>query len=53
MPIKIEKQQLIKKLTKLSNEELLQMYNEIYKILNINALKTMADKYNKLKDTTV
>ena len=52
MPIKIQKQQLIKKLTKLSSEELLKMYNEIYKFLNINALKTMVKKYNKLKDTT-
>ena len=51
MPIKIEKQQLIKKLTQLTNEELLEMYSEIYKILNINALKTMTEKYNDIKNT--
>lgn len=39
MPIKIEKQQLIKKISELSQNELLEMYNEIYKILNINALE--------------
>ena len=44
LPIKIEQQQLIKKITKLSEEELLEMYNEIYKILNINALEKNVKK---------
>ena len=52
LPIKIEKQQLIKKITKLSEEELLEMYNEIYKILNINALEKMSKKYEERKKDT-
>ena len=44
LPIKIEQQQLIKKITKLSEDELLEMYNEIYKILNINALEKNVKK---------
>ena len=44
LPIKIEQQQLIKKITKLSEVELLEMYNEIYKILNINALEKNVKK---------
>lgn len=52
LPIKTEKQQLIKKITKLSEEELLEMYNEIYKILNINALEKMSKKYKERKKDT-
>lgn len=52
MPIKIEKQQLIRKLTKISEEELLEMYNEIYKIININALEKMSKKYEEIKKDT-
>ena len=53
MPIKIEKGQLIRKITSISAEELLEMYNEIYKILNINALEKMSKKYNESKKDTV
>lgn len=52
MPIKIEKQQLVRKITELSQEELLEMYNEIYKILNINALEKMSKKYEESKKDT-
>ena len=52
LPIKIEKQQLIKKITKLSEDELLEMYNEIYKILNIKALEKMSKKYEEIKKDT-
>ena len=53
MPIKIEKCQLIRKIALLPEVELLEMYNEIYKILNINALEKMSKKYKELrKDTT-
>ena len=53
MPIKIENQQLIKKITTLSQNELLEIYNEIYKIININALEKMSKKYKEsIKDTT-
>lgn len=53
MPIKIEKQQLVKKITELSQGELLEMYNEIYKILNINALEKMSKKYEESKKETI
>lgn len=52
MPIKIEKQQLIRKINKLSEENLLEMYNEIYKIININALEKMSKKYQENKKDT-
>ena len=52
LPIKIEQQQLIKKITKLSEVELLEMYNEIYKILNINALEKMSKKYKEIRKDT-
>jgi len=52
LPIKIEEQQLVKKITKLSHETLLEMYNEIYKIINVNALEKMSKKYKESnKDT--
>lgn len=52
MPIKIENQQLIKKITILSQNELLEIYNEIYKIININALEKMSKKYKERKKDT-
>ena len=52
MPIKIEKQQLIKRIAKISPEELLEMYNEIYKIINIEALEKMSKKYEENKKNT-
>ena len=52
IPIKIEEQQLVKKITELPHEALLEMYNEIYKIININALEKMSKKYKESnKDT--
>ena len=51
MPIKIESQQLIRKVTKFSEKDLLEVYNEIYKILNINALEKMSKEYEKNKNT--
>lgn len=53
MPIKIEQPQLIVQITKLSENDLLEMYNEIYKILNIDALEKMAKKYKSDKKDTV
>ena len=51
--LKIKKGKLIRKITSISAEELLEMYNEIYKILNINALEKMSKKYNESKKDTV
>lgn len=39
MPIKIEEQQFISKITEITAEELLEYYKELYNILNIKALE--------------
>lgn len=44
MPIKIEKAQFDKKITQVSNDTLLDVYSEIYDIINVNALEKMAKK---------
>ena len=44
MPIKIERAQFDKKITQISNDTLLDVYSEIYDIININALEKMAKK---------
>lgn len=44
LPIKLEKEQLDRKITKLSPAVLVEMYAEIYSILNINALEQMVYK---------
>ena len=45
MPIKIEEEQFDRKITELPTEQLLEMYNEVYNIINISALEKMAEKY--------
>lgn len=47
MPIKIEEQQFDRKISSLPEEQLLEMYNEVYSILNIKALEKMAEKYKE------
>lgn len=47
MPIKIEEQQLDRKISSMTGDQLLEMYSEVYSILNIEALKKMAEKYKK------
>ncbi len=49
MPIKIENQQLVTKITSISKQELLEMYNEIYKIINIHALEKISKKYQGIR----
>lgn len=49
MPIKIENQQLVRKITSISKQELLEMYNEIYKIINIHALEKISKKYEGIR----
>jgi len=49
MPIKLEEEQLEKKITELPEEQLLEIYSEIYNIINVNALKKMSDKYESDK----
>ena len=47
MPIKIEEQQFDRKISSLPEEQLLEMYSEVYSILNIKALEKMAEKYRE------
>lgn len=47
MPIKIETAQFDRKITRLSEEELLSVYNEVYKIINTEALQKLSKKYNE------
>jgi len=47
MPIKLEEQQFDRKIATLPEKQLLEMYSEIYSILNINALKKMDEKYKE------
>ena len=47
MPIKIEEQQFDRKISTLPEKQLWEIYSEVYKILNIDALKKMAEKYKK------
>jgi len=44
LPIKLEKEQLDRKITTLSPDVLVEMYAEVYSILNINALEQMVYK---------
>ena len=45
LPIKLEEEQLDRKITKLSTEDLIEMYSEVYKILNVEALEKIVEKY--------
>ncbi len=47
MPIKIEDPQLDRKISSLPGNQLLEMYSEIYSILNVEALEKMAKKYKE------
>ena len=44
MPIKIEKAQFDRKITKISEEELLDVYSDVYEIINVDALKKLSEK---------
>lgn len=47
MPIKLEEQQFERKVATLPEKQLLEMYSEVYGILNIKALEKMAEKYKE------
>ena len=47
LPIKIEAEQFDRKIAQLPQSQLLEMYNEVYNILNISALEKMVEKYNE------
>lgn len=44
IPLKIEEQQFVRKITQLDAEELVDMYKELYSLLNINALKKISEQ---------
>lgn len=44
MPIKIEKEQFDRKITVLPEEQLLDIYNDVYQIINVKALEKLARK---------
>ena len=44
MPIKIEKAQFDRKITRISDKELLDVYNDIYEIINVDTLKKLSEK---------
>lgn len=44
LPIKIEKAQFERKVAALPMEQLLEMYSEVYNLINISALEKMAEK---------
>ena len=53
MPIKIEQTQLERKITKLTDKQLLSVYSEVYKIINIKALQKLAEKYKQITKQAV
>lgn len=46
MPIKIEQQQLIKKISELETDELIDIYISVYSLLNIEALEKITRTYS-------
>lgn len=44
MPIKIEKAQFDRKITRISEKELLDVYSDVYEIINVDALKKLSEK---------
>lgn len=53
MPIKMETAQFDRKVTELPVEQLLDIYNDIYNIINVKALEKMAKKSGKKEKETV
>lgn len=50
MPIKIEKEQFDRKITVLPEEQLLDIYNDVYQIINVKALEKLAKKSKKKQE---
>jgi len=50
MPIKLEELQLERKIAELPQNQLLEMYCEIYNILNIEALEKMVNQYKTVQN---
>ncbi|MGN1001068.1 MAG: type II toxin-antitoxin system PemK/MazF family toxin [Bacilli bacterium] len=51
LPIKIEKEQLSHKIATLPVKQLLEMYSEVYNLINTQALEKMAKKYKEITKT--
>jgi len=48
LPIKLEREQLESKITELPEKQLLEVYSDIYKLLNIDALRKMSEKNKEI-----
>ena len=53
MPITMEKAQFERKIAKLPEEELMSVYNEVYNIINTEALAKISKKYTESKKEKV
>ncbi len=53
IPIKIESAQFDKKITRLPDEQLLSVYNDVYEIINTKALQKLSEKYKETKNETI
>ena len=49
IPIKIEFEQLNRKITSVSNDQLLEIYDAIYKIINFDSLRKISKKFKHEK----
>ena len=49
IPIKIEFEQLNRKITSVSNDQLLEIYDAIYKIINFDSLRKISKKFKREK----
>lgn len=49
IPIKIEFEQLNRKITSVSNDQLLEIYDAIYKIINFDSLRKISEKFKREK----
>lgn len=49
MPIKIEEAQFDRKITKLPEEELLEVYSKVYEIINVDALRKLSERLKEMQ----
>lgn len=51
MPIKLEKEQFERRITVLPEDDLMEMYSEVYRILNVKALERISKRFEVEKKT--
>lgn len=52
LPIKIEQAQFDRKVASLPTDQLLEMYSEVYNLINISALEKMTEKIREKEKVT-